>query len=234
MKPTHIKIEDNIIPGEMRQTVDNDLIEQMCFRVADQTCMIYYKDGHSVSVKIIFFGFYNYNYGMPPSKDGKYIYVGHWDWWDGLVAHHVPSGEVAWRLKKGGNREIYVFDEFLIVRAEDKGLRKVDAKTGKLLQEMKGSFHSSFLLDNRQIIAFRDGTGRATVFDVEDGSIIKVYPSKEVNPNNCLTFWVESARLEKNVLIIGGREMHPKGRIDEQQKWIPFERIIDAAFSAVD
>ena len=219
---------------EMRQTVDNDLIEQMYFRVSDQTCTIHYKDGHSVSAKLSFCNIYNYSYGMPPSKDGKYIYVGHWDWWDGLVAHHVPSGEVAWRLKKGGNREIHVFDEFLIVRAENKGLRKVDAKTGTLLQEMKGAFQSSFLLNERLIVAFREGSGSATVFDVEDGVIIKTFPRKIVNSNNCLSFWVESARLENDILIVGGREQHPNGMIDVEHKWIPFERIIDTGFSTAD
>lgn len=229
-----MKPEYYVKPGEMRQTVNNDWIDQMYFRSNEQTCTLLYKDGHSVTVKIAFCSVYSYNYGMPPSMDGKYLYVGNWDWKDGLVAYHIPSGEVAWRLKKGGIRDIFVFSEFIVVRSHDKGLLKVDAKTGTLLKEMKGSFRSSFMLDNQQIIAFQEGSGRGKVFDMEHETIVKIYPPKIVNPNNCLSIWVESIRLENNILAISGRERHTNGQINEKQEMIPFDRIIDATFSTVD
>lgn len=195
----------------------------------DGVCTVYFYERPPKELNIGC-SFYNSQYGIPVSEDGKRLFVGSWE--TGLCAYDILSGVLLWRFKPGKIRHIFVYSDFLIVSRAYTSVVKIDIETGKMLAEVRsGTLERIFNLGAPYI--FVDGlSGKHGVIDVEKMTVVRKYASKIVNPSECLSLMIREVVLQDNAITILGMEEYPQKNYDAKMLTggKPFSRIIDPSF----
>lgn len=193
------------------------------------TCTVYFYDRSPLELNIGC-SFYNSQYGIPVSDDGKKLFVGSWE--TGLCAYDIPSGALLWKFKPGKIRNIFVYADYLIVLRAYTSVVKIDIETGEMLAEVRSStLERVFDLGAPYIFADRL-SGKYGVIDVEKMTVVKKYASKIVNPSECLSLIIGGVVLQDNAITVSGTEEYPQKNFDAKilTGGKPFSRIIDPSF----
>lgn len=193
------------------------------------TCTVYFYDKSPLELNVGC-SFYNSQYGIPVSNDGKKLFVGSWE--TGLCAYDILSGALLWRFKPGKIRNIFVYTDYLVVLSAYTSVVKIDIETGKMLAEVRSStLERIFDIGAPYIFADRL-SGKYGVIDVEKMTVVKKYASKTVNPSECLSLMIGEVVLQDNAITILGMEEYPQKNFDSKilTGGKPFSRIIDPSF----
>ena len=184
------------------------------------TCTIHFhgKPAKEFSSDIIdFCTVYNSQYGIPISNDGKKLFVGSWykvkdGVRKGLRAYDTETGEMIWRLNENKIRNVFIYDDYLIVAQAETAVLKIDINNGALLKKMKsGTLEHLYYLDSQYVLA-DTMSGKLCVIDIGSMSIVKNYGT----PHNLkIDDLILDAVVQDNKLIISGWGIYP-----EKAEWI--------------
>lgn len=178
---------------------------------------------------------FNSQYGIPISIDGKLLFLTSWDWWEGIRAYNIESGELVWQYKKGRIRNVYTYQKYLVALRANKSIVKLDIETGEVIDETitGNGIESMFMLNESSVLVDRI-RGKISVVDVNDMKVTKTYDMRTANPKDCLGFDVTDAVLENNKLVISTLEQYPKSETRDIRDLPIFgnkcKRIIDFNF----
>ncbi len=208
------------------QSFSNELVDRIWCDYRSEECTVYYLNGEQYSFRCGC-DFYNSQYGTPVSNDGERLFIGHWEYNKGLCCYSIKDNKLIWRFKGSKNRNVFVYDGFLIVIKAETSILKVDEKTGKISNEKRsGTIHKAFLIQDKYILV-NNLKGRLTLWDTGRMQSVKQYDDHIVNPNNCLSFIINDVALSEGVLTIGGFESNPNGIYVAARNMDIYNRVID-------
>ncbi len=97
---------------------------------------------------------YNFQFGIAPSADGKYLFVQTWE--NGLFCLDAHTGEKIWRTKsKRGITNIFVHEDAVLCHQHDRALQRIDIHTGEVLEEKRAAAAWGFTALNHKYIVCR-------------------------------------------------------------------------------
>lgn len=198
---------------------------------ADGYCTIYFRNETVVRHFVNCEAVYQAQFGLPISLDGKYLFISSWE--HGLTAFDTLSGELRWQHKKSKIKSVFPYSNFVVACQYGIGLIKIDIDTGAVLQEIKsGTLEKCYDLDSKHLLLDR-WRGKLSVIDGEAMEIVKTYPEKIYNPNDCWSLVITNAYLENGEIIIEGFENYANHNLQESNQRT-FCRVIDSGISGGD
>ena len=189
------------------------------------TCTVYFHNKPPRELNNInFCTVYHRSYGIPISEDGSKMFVGSWEWHEGLRAYDTETGALLWKLKQGKIRNTFVHSDYLVVAKASTAVFKVSIDNGEILGQIKhGGLEDIYDLGSPYILADIP-VGKMWAIDADKIAIVKKYGKKVVNPSNCLGMSIMDVALKDNALSISGDEIGPPKSGSFK------ERIIDSDF----
>lgn len=215
------------IDGGFTEIIENGIVEKVIC-LYDGTCTIYFYDKPPKKLSLGCSSYHS-QYGIPVSIDGRKLFIGNWEkeaggYDKGLHAYDIETESLLWRLGEGKIRQIYVYENYLIVLKAYDSIYKIDIHSGTVLWQIKsGTIENAYDLGYPNVLvdAVKE---KLCVLNVEKMSIVKkygtIYNSKIINPSNSISLVITDASVQGNELTISGFES------DQKQ----FRRIIDADF----
>ena len=211
------------------------------------TCTVHFRHKPPKELHNIHFDkVYNSQYGMPVSKDGTKLFVGHWRGTrgkvkNGLQAYDIESDSLFWWLNERKIRQLVAYSNYLVALQDDGRIFKVDIESGEILDQIKSKTieRQSELGDPYVLV---DSIKKELcVVDTETMTIVKtygnMYRSPIINPRNCWSIVVDNAFLQDDILTVTGGDAYPNG-VDEYPDGdnypgihTMFSRVIDTNFS---
>ena len=207
-------------------TIENEIVEKVVCKY-DGICTVCFYDKPPKELNIGC-SFYNSQFGIPVSDDGRILFVSSWEY--GLFAYDIMSGSVLWQLKDKKITSIVVHPTYVVTRKDTSSIIKLKIENGEMLAEIRsGTIVQQFDLGGSYILV-NSIRGKLSIIDTDKMLVVKKYASKIVNPSNCLSFLIQDAVLQDYELTISGVEEYPdKDYKASGQKY--FSRIIDNDFN---
>jgi hypothetical protein len=152
---------------------------------------------------------YNEQYGIPISSDCKKIFVSNWE--TGLHCYDIKSGTKLWQMKGSKITNVYAYQEYIVAVKYGDSIIKIDQDNGLINNKVtSGTIEKAFDIEPKKLFVSCI-SGVHCIFDCNTMSVVKKYPKKIINPNNCLSVILQNVVLRENVLIITGFEEYPNG-----------------------
>jgi len=213
------------------QYFKNEVIDKITYSY-DGNCVVHY---HNEPHKELRIGcdFYNSQYGIPISADGKKLFIGSWDkgfggFKRGIQAYDIETGSVIWNFPKGRIRQVFIYDDYAVALKSCEAIFKFDIDSGEVIGQVKAATVDA-IFDTGTKYVFTEGL---KLIDTQKMVIEKKYNSKIVDPLGYV-FCIEEASLKGNTLTISGFERPPNTAYDViDPRGIPFERVIDTDINA--
>lgn len=166
---------------------------------------------------------FNRQYGTPISPDGKYVFIGTWEY--GLFCHDLETGQVIWKQGPGKVRTIVVGGDFLFVEMCDRGMYVRDLKSGELVKEFKmSSINKLKRLSPTELFA-GPRNSKYYIYSIPTLELKQEIKLKALNVNQCLSYIILDVFYRDNTLFVKGWEQYRHGNYqDADQVW--FEREV--------
>ena len=194
----------NIIPTEegFTTTYDHTCIERTVAEY-DKSVRVYYTDGSEKEVHVVVDSFHA-QYGLSVSEDGQYLLVPDWDK-GRLFCYNIDKDTLAWKLPVKKICGMVVYEDNVVCLSSGKCLTVVSIEHGKAIKEEKLSAESLFAL-NTELFMVGPVRNNWQIRKMENLDIVQTISEKEVNPNDCFSFLLNSAALDGQELVIEGFE----------------------------
>lgn len=193
---------------------NNPHIAKIVAHYNEGTLELFYTDGRMQEIKIDADP-YQAQFGFPVSKDGTMLFWMSWE--KGIIAYHIPSGEIAWRYKTTRIFDIFVYSDYIIAGKYGEALLKFDLKTGQLLNKVKGPSLEHFWQLAAPYVMVGTIRGKTCIVNTETMEIVRAYSDKENNPFNpykCFYFKIHKAEWKDGKMLLVGHERHPSKGTD--------------------
>ncbi len=204
---------------------ENPMISEISFSTeGDFTIILRNGDikKYSFPIDAIYVG----QYSIPLTEDGKTMYIGGWYQKDGLQARDTMTGKLVWKMKTSRIRNVYIFHDYGIALREGDALIRFDPQTGDVKESLKGSgIDQMFLLRNEEALVFRYKR-MISIIDLSTFQIIRRIPDKLANPYDCLSYVVQDARMEGDLILLTGFERYAYGVFHPNEEIQYFRRFI--------
>lgn len=201
----------------------HSVVEKLQCDYKDGTCTIKFRNN---TVKKIFANctVFNEQYGIPISEDGSKIYINSWE--KGLTAYDTKDGRILWKTNIKSLSKVFVFQEFIIALKSGSCIIKINDENGSVIDQIKGSSIEDIYNLQYYFFLIISWKKNLCVVDTSTMSVIKNYSLSIANPNKCLSFVIQTAKLKKGYLVIEGFEEFPN--MNFSNKGVKFfSRVID-------
>jgi hypothetical protein len=155
---------------------------------------------------------YNAQYSVPLSTDGQLLYVPTWS--RGLFCYDTHSGALVWRQGPGKVCQVEVVEDSLVIEMADRGIYVRDARTGRLVKEVKLASIQAFIRVSPTELFAGPKRNRYHLLDLPSLHISHEIPGRTLNPRGCLSFIVLEAHLTGDALVVSGWEQYPDGNYE--------------------
>lgn len=206
------------------ETIIKDGITKKVVCWYNGTCEVVYEKAANKILNIPV-SFFNSQYGVPISGDGKIVYVTSWE--DGVFAYSVDTNELLWRYKSTRIQDIVYRDDYIVVKKYGESIIKLNAKTGELITLLKSTTISSmyYLRDNYIFIEYY--RGKLAVVDIDAMEVVKDYPAGAARIVGYAHHCIQEAYLKKNKLIVEGGMYNDVAKFFKEGKVIKFKIVLD-------
>lgn len=160
-------------------------------------------DGSSIELDLDVLTPYQEQYGILLSIDEKYVFVQDWD--AGVFCYSIHDKSLIWKNKKKKCEYLMANDDALFAFIRRKGIVKFNLVTGEIIEEYKLPAEFFCQIDN-DFFFIGPIKKKWFVMSVRDMTVLYEIPDRRVNPQNCISFIVNTAYIQDKKLIISGFE----------------------------
>lgn len=154
---------------------------------------VYYADYEIYHWNTKWISGYNYQFGIPVSFDGRYVFVQTWEY--GLLCLDARTGEKIWRTKsRRGITNVLVNQDTLLCHQREKALQLIDIHTGELIQEKKPATAWGFTPLNHKYIICQVRANRWEIIDAQTLETKKAFTHKDFTSGK-VNFCIDQVRI---------------------------------------
>lgn len=168
---------------------------------------------------------YHSQYGIAVSENGDILFQGNWHTKDGLIAYHIMDERILWKKSISHISDIEVHNSVLTVAVRGKSITQLNIHDSSIIQQLQSKSIERMYRLNENLVLVNRFKRNICIFDLESLHIEAFFPELVVNPNQFLSFVIQSAFIDNDCIVItgfegGGTKMEPKSSIRLQ----PFTR----------